>query len=88
MLDGAEFQRLWRAARTGEALQPPTMEPVGGSGLTSGVGQYTLLADRVAAPPPSDLPIPGDFGAGARFERFDRCGQHEASHPKMYTLPH
>ena len=88
MLDGAEFQRLWRAARTGEAMQPPAMRPEGGSGLTSGVANYPLPADRVAAPPPSDLPLPGDFGAGGRFERFDRCAQHAASHPEMYTLPH
>lgn len=30
-------------------------------------------AGESAPPPPSALPLPADFDAGARFDRFDRC---------------
>lgn len=88
---------MWRAARTGEPMQPPTKAThpssledtlqqqqqqrhptitsssyahgggVGGGGSGS--------ADPQPLPPlPSDLPLPAEFDAGARFERFDRWG--------------
>jgi len=114
-LDQAEFQRLWRAARSGEPMEPPTKAPAPSSSSSlpppSSVldhqsqhpynNQYTnqysgtqnhqsqsqshrwqLSSDpsfglaggatAVEPPPPSALPLPADFDAGTRFERFDR----------------
>ena len=68
-LDETEFQRLWRAARTGEPMQPPTKP------APAPAPAPTPLSDWGAAPPPTDLPLPAQFDAGVRFERFDRSAR-------------
>ena len=73
-LDQAEFQRLWRAARSGEPLQPPKTAAARPPADDGARRHQTLhsAAMTSAAPPASDLPLPADFDAGARFERFAR----------------
>lgn len=65
-LDQQEFQRLWRAARSGEPMQPSTRTVP--RPPFEGRPEY----HRSRSPPaPSELPLPAPFDAGARFERFD-----------------
>jgi len=80
-LNQEEFQQLWRAARTGEPIQPPSKAPPAlPQHLTPQPPDRGLFRPRddgraaaVVAPPASELPLPAEFDAGGRFQRFDRC---------------
>jgi len=60
-LDPTELYNLLQVARARQPLQPPPSGPL----------VVNNVASRMTPPPPTDLPLPTDFGAGARFERHD-----------------